>query len=250
MDKNDFIHALEAVKKDSPKRNFKQSYDLLINLKDIDLKKTENQIDIFAQLHFGRGRDVKICGLVAGELKDQSAQVFATTLDSDSFTKYQNDKKLTKKLANEHDFFVAQASIMPKVAAAFGKVLGPRGKMPNPKAGCVVPPNANLKPLAEKLAKTVRISVKTSMVYMCRIGNEDMPDAEIIDNAVTIYTALSNALPHQDQNIKSVMLKKTMSHPVKVGAVTKAAQAAKRTGKKPAKAAAKKEEAEPAEKQE
>lgn len=217
MHKNDLQNTLIEVKKNSPKRKFKQSYDLIINFKNLDLKKTENQLDVFAQMHHDRGKKVKICALVGGELKEAAASALNKVIVLGEFDKYQKDKKLCKKLAKEHDFFVAQANIMPKVAGAFGKVLGPRGKMPNPKAGCVVPLNANLGALSSKLQNTIRLSVKTKPLLQCRIGNEDSKDEHIIDNAFTIYNSLIHALPNEKHNIKSVYLKLTMGPSVKVG---------------------------------
>jgi large subunit ribosomal protein L1 len=53
--------------------------------------------------------------------------------------------------------------------------------MPNPKAGCVVPPNANLAPLVEKLKKTVRIKLDASPIYQTFVGTEDLEDEKIAD---------------------------------------------------------------------
>ena len=69
---------------------------------------------------------------------------------------------------------------MVDVARSFGQVLGPRGKMPNPKIGCVVPPKTNLQLLYDKLQKSVMLSTKkggTSVKTI--IGNEEMKDEEI-----------------------------------------------------------------------
>ena len=73
--------------------------------------------------------------------------------ETHDFDQFKDNASKIKKLAGEYDFFVAQANIMPQVATVFGKVLGPRGKMPNPKAGCVVPPKSQLGPLKERLGK-------------------------------------------------------------------------------------------------
>ena len=132
------------------------------------------------------------------------------------FDKYAKDKKLTKKLAGEYDFFVAQATIMPKVAASFGRIFGPKGKMPNPKAGCILPPNGNVKAVVDKLQKTVRVAAKTMPAIQCVVGNEEMKEEEVIENILAVYHALVKVLPNEDQNIKAVLLKKTMGKPVKV----------------------------------
>ncbi len=221
MKKDELLKALKTVKGNSPKRKFKQTYDLIINLKNLDIKKTNNQIDTFVQLHHDRGKKVKICALVGPELKTSAKEPCDMVVALDEFDKYTKDKKLTKKLAQDYDFFIAQANIMPKIAAAFGKVLGPKGKMPNPKAGCIVPPNANLVPLVEKLQHTVRVSVKIAPLFQCRIGNEETDDEKLIDNAMIIYNALAHALPNEQNNIKSVYLKLTMGPSIKIGAESK-----------------------------
>ncbi len=216
MDKEQIQEALTKAKDSSNKRNFKQSYDLIINLKGLDAKKQEHQIDIFITMPHLRGKKVKVCALVGPELESQAKGVCDSLISLDNFDRYK-DKKELKKIADSFDFFIAQANIMPKVATVFGRVFGPRGRMPNPKSGCVVPPNANLKPLYEKLQRTVRATVKSAPIIQCGIGTEDMDLSEITDNALSVYNSLLNALPNEKHNIKDAYVKLTMGKPIKLG---------------------------------
>lgn len=216
MEREQVLTAITKAKDISEKRNFTQSYDLIINLKGLDLKKQEHQVDAFVALPHLRGKKSKVCALIGPELEGQAKQACDSVITADNFESYK-DKREIKRIANNFDFFIAQANIMPKIATVFGKILGPRGKMPNPKAGCVVAPNANLKQLCEKLQKTVRASAKTAPLVQCAIGTEDMDVNEIADNGLTIYNSLLHLLPNERHNIKDVYIKLTMGKPVKVG---------------------------------
>ncbi|MBI4141942.1 50S ribosomal protein L1 [Candidatus Woesearchaeota archaeon] len=216
MDKEVVKKAIASLKS-FPKRKFQQSYDLVINLKDVDLKVPEEQVDAWVSLPHGTGKEKKICALVGGELSEQAKKVCNKVILNDEFKTYAGDKKKIKKLAEEFDFFVAQVNMMQEIAKIFGRFFGPRGKMPNPKAGCVVPPNANLSQLVERLKKTIHAVAKTQASVKCVVGNEGMPDENIADNVVAVYGAVTHSLPSEDKNIKSVLLKLTMSSPVVVG---------------------------------
>ena len=216
MEKEELQSALQKAKDISEKRNFKQSYDLIINLKGLDPKKPEHQVDAFITLPHSKGKKVKVCALVAAELEGQAKEIFDFTILSDNFDKYK-DKKETKKIANNFDFFIAQANIMPKVATVFGRVFGPRGKMPNPKSGGVVAPNANIKPLYEKLQRTVRATTKNAPLLQCSIGTEDMNNNDVVENALTVYNTVLPLLPNESHNVKNVYIKLTMGKPVKIG---------------------------------
>ena len=126
-------------------------------------------------------------------------------------------KKDMKKLAVTYDYFIAQATIMPKIATTFGKVFGPKGKMPNPKAGCVVPPNANLKPLVQKLKKTLKVKALADPIVHCCVGKEDSKEEEIIDNIMTVYNGVVHSLPQEANNIRNSYLKLTMGKSFKIG---------------------------------
>ena len=216
MEKQELQSALQKAKDVSEKRNFKQSFDLVINLKGLDMKKQEHNIDTFITLPHSRGKKVRVCALVSAELIEQAKSICDFAIISDNFEKYKEKKEL-KKLANSYDFFIAQANIMPKVATVFGRVFGPRGKMPNPKSGGVVPPNANLKPLYEKLQRTIRVTNKTSPVIQSAIGTEEMKLDDVTENGMTVYNSIIHALPNEKHNIKDIYVKLTMSKPVKLG---------------------------------
>ncbi len=210
MDKQDVQKALEELGK-QPKRKFSQSFDLIVNLKNIEIKK--NPLDFFVTLHYPKGKEVKIAAFVGVDLQDQAEKFCDLSITEKDFDKYK-DKRVAKKLAQTYDFFIAQASLMPKIAATFGKVLGVRGKMPNPKLGCVVPPNANLEPLVKKLNNSVHLVAKKGMNLQCMVGKEGQKVEEIIDNVITVHNAVSKQLPNEMQNIKNICLKLTMGKPV------------------------------------
>tara|TARA_Y100000310_G_scaffold339340_1_gene431734 strand:+ start:2864 stop:3580 length:717 start_codon:yes stop_codon:yes gene_type:complete len=216
MDIKNIIKSLQDIKKNSPQRKFKQTIDVIFTLKDIDLKKQDQQVDFYANMHYTKGKKVKVAALVGPELMSSAKEVCDVAVMSDDFDAYAKDKKKTKQLAGGHDFFIAQANIMAKVAQSFGKVLGPKGKMPNPKAGCVVPPNANLKALMEKLQKTVKMIAKTSPMIQVAVGTEDMKDEQVADNIKTIYDQLIHHLPGEKNNIQKILVKLTMGKPFKI----------------------------------
>ena len=212
MNKEQIKKSLEELQK-QPARKFTQSYDLIINVKNLVLAQTP--LDFFVTLPFPLGKEIKVAAFVDQQLAENAKQHCTTVIKESEFSKY-TDKKVLKKLADSHDYFIAQANLMPKVAAIFGKVLGIKGKMPNPKLGCVVPPNANLEPLIKKLNLTVRLTTKKGLNLQCLVGKEDQPSEEIIDNTLAIYNSIVKQLPNETQNIKNLILKRTMGAPVKV----------------------------------
>ena len=216
MDKQLVATTLKNLRENSPKRNFKQSIDLVINLKDLDLKKPEHQINIFVTLHHDNGKKVSVCALVGKELEKNAKEICDEVILSEQLDKFKGKKEI-KKLANKHDFFISQANIMPKVATVFGRFLGPRGKMPNPKIGGVLPPNANIKPLYEKLRRTVNLVTRNEPIIKCVVGKEDSNDDGIIDNIFSVYNSIILKLPNEKHNVKSVIIKQTMGPAFKIG---------------------------------
>ena len=211
MEKTQILKALEQLKDD--KKKFVQSYDLIITLKDINTKTAP--VDAFVVMPHSRGKTIKVCAVVGQELAEQAAKQCDMVIRETELAKYR-DNKAAKKLAAQYDFFLAQITLMPQIAQFFGRSFGPRGKMPNPKAGCVVAPTANLSVVKERLQKTVHVKSKDSLALQCIIGNESMKVEDVADNIMAVVTQVSKALPQEDQNVKAVFIKKTMSKPIKV----------------------------------
>ncbi len=195
----------EAVKelKKEKKRKFDQTVDLIINLKNIDLKKPENRIKKEIELPHGRGKDAKV-GIFSEKFGIGKAKI----------EEISKDKKKAKKLAKEYDFFIATADLMPFIGKTLGRYLAPRGKMPQP-----VPPTftkEQIDKIIEKKKKSILINVKTSPLIQVPVGKESMDEKEIIENVEHVLKSVVNALPKGRSQIKSVYLKLTMSKPIKI----------------------------------
>lgn len=216
MDKKEVLNAIKRLKEESKERKFTQSFDLIVNLKHLDLKKPENQVDFFQALPKGKGKENKVCAFAGPESVDDAKTACDFTIGIQEFDDYKKDPKKIKKLAGEYDIFIAQANVMPKVAATFGRVLGPRQKMPNPKAGAIFPPKANFGPIMDRMRRTVRIAAKTSPLIQVSVGNLKQSDEDIADNLLAVYDQIIHHLPGEINNIKSVYTKLTMSKPVQL----------------------------------
>ncbi len=197
--------ALEELRK-SKERKFDQTVDLIVNLQKIDLKKTT--INIIANVP-NKVKDKKIAGFLEIDNKN------VDTITPNDFKKY-SDKKLLKNIVKKYDFFIAQASVMPKVASTFGRILGPAGKMPSPQLGIIMDATDKaIDELKQKINNSIKIKVREASVKL-PVGKQSMKDEEIIENILSIHTALMKELPRDKENIKNIELKFTMTKPVKI----------------------------------
>jgi len=215
MNQKTVIEALKKIRSESKERKFKQAVELIVNLKDLNLKNPDEQLEFFTNVPNSFGKN-KVCAIVAGELLEEAKKICDKVITVGELGEYQKDKIKTKKLGAEYDYFIAQANIMGKVAGAFGRVLGPRGKMPNPKAGCVVPPKAALGPLYERLQSTVKISAKKFPVVQLKVGTEEMSDEELAKNITYFYDQIEHHLPKERHNVRGALIKLTMGKPIKI----------------------------------
>ncbi len=197
--------ALTELRKEK-KRKFDQTLDLIINLKNIDLKR--EQISLIVNIP-NKVKEKNVCGFLTSKSK------LVGTITEPEFQKYKEKKDL-KNLVKNYDFFIAVASLMPKVAATFGKVLGPAGKMPSPQLGILTQESEEaIKNTLEKISKSIKVRAKEASIKVLA-GKESMKDEEIIANIRSIHNSIENALPKKKENVKSIMIKLTMSKPIKV----------------------------------
>ncbi|MEM1684452.1 MAG: hypothetical protein QW038_01685 [Nanopusillaceae archaeon] len=214
------INQINQLKEKSEKRRFKQTYELIINLKkEYDLNKTENRILDYFELPNGKGKKDPICVIVGNELEKIAKGVFDYVITKDKLPEIANNKRLAKKIARKYYIFASQMSVMPDVGKYLGRYLGARDKMPNPKFGMIFPDNFSeeqLKNLYNKLQKMVRVSIKKHLTFGIPVGNEDMEIDKVNENILAFLDWLYKRLPGGKTMIKSVYLKLTMSKSIKL----------------------------------
>lgn len=216
MAKDEVTRALGELRKNLTKRKFSQSIELVVKLREVDLKKPENRINETIALPNPPENPLKVCVIASGDLgtraKAAGADMLLGRQEMDSMSK---DKKAARKLAQDYDFFIAEAPMMPLVGRALGSFLGPRGKMPTP-----VPPNAQIDQIVSAHRKMVRVRMREQPVLQCRIGTESMPDEKLVENIQAVESRIEEKLERGFKNIGEILIKPTMGKPVKV-AITK-----------------------------
>jgi len=204
MNKESIIKTLEELRKEE-KRKFSQTLDLIINLRNFDVKK--QSVNLFIELP-NKFKDKKVCGFL---IKKSDLIDSITKAD---FDKYKG--KELKKLAKKYDFFISIAALMPAVATTFGKALGPTGKMPSPQLGILTSEDDKaINAVLEKVNKVVRIKSKEPSLKVA-VGKEDMTNEQIAENVLLVYNKVLDALPRKKENLKSAMIKFTMTKPKKL----------------------------------
>ena len=203
--RKDLQRALIELRKEK-ERKFDQSVDLIINLQKFDSAK--NAINLVISVPH-KIKEKRIAGFL--ESKNKNIE----TITKDEFKKY-SDKKELKKLIKRFDFFVAQASLMPKVATSFGRILGPAGKMPSPQLGIIFnTDDKTIKELKEKINNSIKIKTKEASIKLS-IGKQSMKNEELIENILTVYNAILKAMSKEKENIKNIEVKFTMTKPQKI----------------------------------
>jgi len=203
---------LEAIKKarDTKKRNFKQSFVLTINLKNIDLKKPENRIKTEIKLSNILEKESKI-GVFADMLLPQAKSLEnVIVIRKDQIESYAKNKKAAKKLAEQCFSFLAEAPLMPLIGKSLGQVLAPKNQMPVP-----IPPTADLKSIIEQRKNVIKIQLKESPTIHLRVGTEDMDDEKIAENIDSVIKVVLSSLPKGKESIKNYIVKLTMGKPIK-----------------------------------
>lgn len=205
------VTAVKKALEHSPKRNFVQTVDLSINLKDVDLSIPKNRIQEDIVLPHGRGKPIKVCVIGSGEMLIKAKEVADRVVSVEELGTIADDKKQAKKMANEFEYFIAEAPLMPTIGKRLGIVLGPRGKMPKP-----IPPGADPKPMIDNLRKSVSIRSKDNMTFHTSVGTADMTPEDIADNIELIFKRIGLKLEKGTLNIRSAFVKTTMGPSEKV----------------------------------
>jgi large subunit ribosomal protein L1 len=204
------VDLIKEAKKQARKRKFVQTVDLLINVKNIDLKKPENRFNSEFYLPNGRGKAVKTV-VIADSIAVEAKKHADLVIRKEEINELAGDKKKMKRIANEYDWFFAEVTLMAQIGKVLGTVLGPRGKIPKP-----IPPKAAVEPFIVRAKNTVRVALKENPVIHVIVGNESMDDGKLAENVQAVMNFVTEKLPKGRNNIRSAYVKLTMGPPVKI----------------------------------
>lgn len=186
--------------RESEKRKFSQTIDLVVTLKNIDLKKPENKFTKRVVLPHGRGKDVPIVVISEnGDIKKNDIEDF------------EKNKSAAKKFSKKYEFYICEAPLMPLVGKVLGRYLAPKGKMPE-----ILPPGRSPGAMIEELKRSVRVKVRDSPTIQTIVGVESMSDDAIKENVEKTMEEIKKILPPKVQ-IRNACIKTTMGPPIKIG---------------------------------
>ena len=200
---------VKEAKTATKQRKFKQSIELIINFKDIDVKKGF-AINEVVQLP-KTSSPATVCVMATGDMGQKAKQANAdAVVGTEELDKFATNKRESRKFINKYDFFLADTQVMPIVGKTLGQLLGPRGKMPTP-----VPFNAPIESFLQRFRSSIKIRTRASLSLSCKIGDESMEDTDLATNAHAILSAVEKKLPNGEKNMKRIMIKATMGKPIK-----------------------------------
>jgi large subunit ribosomal protein L1 len=194
----------EAVKllKENSKVNFVESLDVAVRL-GVDPRHADQMVRGTVTLPHGTGKEVKVLVLAKGS-KAQEAL--------DAGADYAGFEEYIEKIKNgwsDVDVVIATPDVMPEVGK-LGRILGPRGLMPNPKSGTVT--NDVAKAVKEVKAGKIDFRVDKTGIIHTSLGKLDFEDEKLVENAKTFLQTILKLRPAsaKGQYVKSVYLSSTM----------------------------------------
>ena len=211
VNESEIVTLIQEAKNGEKERKFKESLELYITLKDIDVKKGFALNEVI-QLPNQMSKPAAVCVMASGDMGLKAKEAKADeVLDNDNVNKLAEDKRASRKLINKYDFFLADTKLMPVVGKSLGQLLGPRGKMPTP-----VPFNAPIDSFLSRFKTSIRVRVKNSLSISCKIGDSEMDEHQVAANAIAVINNLKGKLPNGDKNIRKYMIKTTMGKAAKL----------------------------------
>tara|TARA_A100000164_G_scaffold1959_1_gene1670 strand:- start:533 stop:1219 length:687 start_codon:yes stop_codon:yes gene_type:complete len=185
-EKNYSLNDALTLLKDIAFAKYDESIDLAINL-DVDPRHAEENIRVTTPLPYGTGKKVSVLALVSSEAKEKEA----LSAGAD----YAGSKEFLDKIKNgwtDVDKIIATPDLMAELGK-LGKILGPKGLMPNPKSGTVTLDVG--KAVGEIKSGQVELRVEKSGIVHVACGKISFGLDRLIENIQTIYNVLLKSRP-------------------------------------------------------
>lgn len=191
------------IVKEISKFNFDASIDLAVRL-GVDPKKADQNVRGIVTLPNGTGKDVKVLALVTPDKEKEAQDAGADYVGLDEYL-----QKIKDGWTNV-DVIITMPSVMGKLGP-LGKVLGPRGLMPNPKTGTVTMDVA--KAVSEVKAGKIDFKVEKTGIIHASIGKVSFDADKIYENSLELIQNIIKLKPNSSKGtyLKSISMSSTMS---------------------------------------
>ena len=204
----DADEALDLVVKTSTAK-FDETVEVHVKL-GVDSRHADQQVRGAIVLPNGTGKSVKILAICKGDNVQLAQEAGADYVGAEEFT-----QKIQQEGWMDFDVLITTPDMMGLVGR-LGKVLGPRGLMPNPKAGTVTPDIA--KAIKEAKAGKIECRLDKTNIIHCPIGKSSFGTEKLLENFNTLLEAVVKAKPAaaKGQYIRSCAVTSTMGPGVRV----------------------------------
>ena len=214
-DKHELVDVATAVKqiKSFDNAKFDETVEMHFRL-GVDGRHADQQVRGAMVLPHGTGKTKKVLVFAKGPKAEEATAAGADFVGAEDMA-----EKIQKENWFDFDAVVATPDMMG-VVGRLGKILGPRGLMPNPKSGTVTMDLT--KALADIKAGKVEYRLDKSNIIHCIIGKKSFTEEQLVENANALIQAIAKAKPAaaKGQYFKSISIAATMSPGVKINPAT------------------------------
>lgn len=199
-----------ALVKKTASAKFDESVDVAFRL-GVNPKQADHMVRGALSLPHGSGKDVRVVVFADGDAAREALEAGADVVGTDDLIKRIDEGWV------EFDKAIAVRNMMAKVGR-LGRVLGPRGLMPNPKTGSVVGPEGVAQAVREVKGGKIDFKVEKAGIVHVAIGKASMTEAQIKDNLLALAQQIVRLKPSTAKGIyvKSVAISNTMGPGVRI----------------------------------
>nr|XP_027202797.1 60S ribosomal protein L10a-like [Dermatophagoides pteronyssinus] len=199
--------AVRAVLNPEKKRNFLESIDLQIVIKDYDLKR-DKRFNGTIRLPHVISPNRKVCVLGTDVHCEEAKNCGLTCLNVAAMEAINMNAKVVKKLAKKYHYFMCSSSLITMIPKYFGPTLNKLGKFP-----AIITPNDKLADKSTDLKATVKFVFKKDTSLGVAIGNVNMTEQELTENLHTAINFLVSLTKKNWHNIKTMHIRSAMGKP-------------------------------------
>jgi len=192
------------------KRNFVETVELQIGLKNIDPQKDKRFTGSIKLPNECKPR-MKFCVLADQVHIDAAAKLNIDPKDVEALKKFNKNKKLIKKMADKYDSFLASESLIRQIPRLLGPGLNKAGKFPT-----LVTHSDNLEEKMTVVRSTVKFQLKKVLCMGVAVGHVGLDEVQLMQNIQLAINFLVSLLKKNWQNIRSLYIKTTMGPPQRI----------------------------------